>query len=463
VLSQIATGVNWKFPVLSATAQLDNSGDALRQAIALYFDAQPVSGDNITLSDGTTVRTYQFGAGGDVTVTIGADTNASMTNLAAAITADGSGDWDANIVAALDAINDGSGTSTSGRVIVIYRAVQIASQDDRMYGTWGTQANVRYVTYAGEEGYEKTTSITLPTADPATKTFGPGTLTAALLAGEAHVDLNADQQYIWNADTLTWVQISGTGSITAGDGLTKTGDTLDFVTGDTSLTVAANSVIVKRDSAGAITLDGGGAGIEVNVEAAGSGTGGLVITSNAIRVNVEAAGSGTGGLVLVAGGIRVNRDTASTGATASVLKLSASGLGVGVDDSTVEGSAAGGSLRVKDLGITTAKIAADAVTIAKLGISFREETFAASAFTLVTGDSEKALAKTALVDVKSYAYVECYRNGIADMTRVTTATDPSTADEFRITSDGLTLEIGTDITGTSNNYRARYLSADLTA
>jgi hypothetical protein len=44
---------------------------------------------------------------------------------------------------------------------------------------------------------------------------------------------------------MTWVQFSGASQITAGAGLTKTGNSLDVVAGDTSLTVAADSVIVN--------------------------------------------------------------------------------------------------------------------------------------------------------------------------------------------------------------------------
>ena len=45
--------------------------------------------------------------------------------------------------------------------------------------------------------------------------------------------------------TTTWVQSSGAGQITAGAGMTKIGNMLDVVAGDTSLTVAADSIIVN--------------------------------------------------------------------------------------------------------------------------------------------------------------------------------------------------------------------------
>ena len=63
----------------------------------------------------------------------------------------------------------------------------------------------------------------------------------------------ADTGWLCTADTggtlgttnIPWVQFSSAGSAFAGAGLTKTGNTLDFVAGDTSLTVSADSVIVN--------------------------------------------------------------------------------------------------------------------------------------------------------------------------------------------------------------------------
>jgi hypothetical protein len=55
----------------------------------------------------------------------------------------------------------------------------------------------------------------------------------------------ADQGGTLNTTAITWTQFSGAGSIVAGNGLTKTGQQIDFVAGDTSLTVAADSVVVN--------------------------------------------------------------------------------------------------------------------------------------------------------------------------------------------------------------------------
>jgi hypothetical protein len=65
--------------------------------------------------------------------------------------------------------------------------------------------------------------------------------------------LRADTGWVCTADAggtigstaQTWVQFAAAGAAIAGNGLTKTGNTFDFVTGDTSLTVSADSVIVN--------------------------------------------------------------------------------------------------------------------------------------------------------------------------------------------------------------------------
>lgn len=80
--------------------------------------------------------------------------------------------------------------------------------------------------------------------------------------------------------SLTFAKFSGLGQITAGAGLTKTGDTLDVGAGD-GITVAADSVTVNLDGS---TLSKSGSGLKV-------GAGGITSTELATSV----AGSGIGG------------------------------------------------------------------------------------------------------------------------------------------------------------------------
>lgn len=65
-------------------------------------------------------------------------------------------------------------------------------------------------------------------------------------------------------DNLSFTQFSGAGSITAGFGLTKTGNTIDFVAGDNSLDVQPDSVAVKLNTTGAIETTATGLNVKVD-------------------------------------------------------------------------------------------------------------------------------------------------------------------------------------------------------
>jgi hypothetical protein len=225
---------------------------------------------------------------------------------------------------------------------------------------------------------------------------------------------------------LAFTQFSGAGSITAGDGLTQSGST-------------------------------------INLGNNGTGTfSGLTIGANTVAVALQAAGSGTGGLAFASNEIRIAIDGTSTGTAASVLQLNANGIAINVDDSTIEGSAAGGSLRVKDLGITTGKLAANAVTIAKMDIKFLDSgDVAASSFTNAN-PSTYDLAETAILGAQSDFFAECYRNGLADMTNVGNGGSLTDGQDFKIDNTGAggvgRISIGANISATSNTYRIKYLA-----
>lgn len=112
--------------------------------------------------------------------------------------------------------------------------------------------------------------------------------------------------------SLAFAQFSGAGQITAGAGLTKTGNSIDVGAGN-GISVAADSVAVAADATGGANL-------------------------------------------------------------AKAINVSSNGVAVKVDDSTVEGDAGTGQLRVKDGGITNAKVASgiDAVKLADGSVSNTE-------------------------------------------------------------------------------------------
>jgi len=115
--------------------------------------------------------------------------------------------------------------------------------------------------------------------------------------------LSTPDPIVVDTTSLTFTQFSGAGEIIAGNGLTKTGNTLDVHPADASLTVHVGDIAVTRDPAGAIGLSG--SGLVANVD---NST--IDISGNNIEVK--------------AGGI-TNTQVSSTAAIASS-KLAAAGL-----------------------------------------------------------------------------------------------------------------------------------------
>jgi hypothetical protein len=111
---------------------------------------------------------------------------------------------------------------------------------------------------------------------------------------------------------LTFVQFSGAGQITAGAGLTKTGNQLDIAAGDFSITVNADSIIVAVDNS---TIETAAGGIRVKDEG---------ITA----AKIAAAAIGTG-LERVSGAVRVKDYTPVTGATVARIRTFTVSIGGG--------------------------------------------------------------------------------------------------------------------------------------
>lgn len=207
---------SWKELLIHSDQLLDGASGGVRQAGAFFLRNQPTSGDVLTIDDGSTPRDYGFGTGGDVTVTIGANIDDTLDNLAAAISGDGAGLWDAVVATDLESINDGTGAVTAGRVVVIYRAAQGAdSYDDRLYGTFTTPADARYVNFNGESDYRLSTNSQVPSSDPAQKEFGIGRAYGSLATNETHLVRSGDTTYTWDNDGELW-QLTGTGAISYG-------------------------------------------------------------------------------------------------------------------------------------------------------------------------------------------------------------------------------------------------------
>jgi hypothetical protein len=124
--------------------------------------------------------------------------------------------------------------------------------------------------------------------------------------------VNADTGWVLTTDgtitlgttALAWVQFSGAGQVIAGAGLTKTGNTIDFVAGNNSLTVGADSVTVNVNpsffsvgGSGITLVNGAITATQINSSALGNGlTGG-----SGTAISVVASAFITGGSVEIDG------------------------------------------------------------------------------------------------------------------------------------------------------------------
>jgi hypothetical protein len=103
--------------------------------------------------------------------------------------------------------------------------------------------------------------------------------------------VNADTLWLSTADaggtlgttSITFVQMPGPSDILAGAGLLRTGQVIDIVAADASMTINADNIQVKLDGAGAIGV--GASGIKSNVDNAT-----VEISTNALRVKPASIG-----------------------------------------------------------------------------------------------------------------------------------------------------------------------------
>lgn len=228
---------------------------------------------------------------------------------------------------------------------------------------------------------------------------------------------SADQGFVQTSeianlgsDNVVFVQFTGLGQITAGDGLDKSGNTLSVDTG-AGLQIVSGAVAVESGAgifidANAVSVDVDDSSIEINgsnqLQIKNDGITSAMIGTNQVTGN-EIAGSTVGTANLADSAVTAAKVGASAITEAKLASLSISegkiqnsavspsklsssvagdglsydsvtGLAVGVDDATIEINL--DQLRLKDLGIgssklsnaavSTAKIADDAVTKAKI-------------------------------------------------------------------------------------------------
>ena len=219
---------------------------------------------------------------------------------------------------------------------------------------------------------------------------------------------NADQGYYQNAeistlgsDNVTFVQFTGLGQIEAGDGLQKSGNTLSVDFGD-GLEIQSGELAVALGAgldfqAGDIDVQVDDSSIEINgsgnLQVKANGITSAMIGTNQVTGN-EIAGLAVGTANLADSSVSSSKLGASSVTEAKLSSLSVSeaklqgscvtpaklassvagagiaydastGLAVNVDDAGIEINV--DTLRLKDLGISTAKLQANSITTQKVG------------------------------------------------------------------------------------------------
>ena len=161
--------------------------------------------------------------------------------------------------------------------------------------------------------------------------------------------VNADSGWVCTNDkgsavvgtaALAFSQFSGAGSIVAGDGLAKVGNTLNVNVGP-----------------------------------------GVQILSDAVQLKLTATNPG---LAADSGGVKVLLNAGASGFTRPAINVDGAGLSIKVDDSTVDADGSG-QLRVKALGVTAAQLAGGSVETAKIAD--------AAVVTAKIGDAQVTYAK----------------------------------------------------------------------
>jgi hypothetical protein len=107
---------------------------------------------------------------------------------------------------------------------------------------------------------------------------------------------------------ITFTQIPGPSDITAGAGLTRTGQSIDVVAADQTITVNPNSIAVARDPAGAIQTGAGGIMVQPDNSS-------IYISANSVALKRDPAGA----LIGMGSGTGVNVDGTTIVITSNAL------------------------------------------------------------------------------------------------------------------------------------------------
>jgi len=358
VTSQVVAGGTIKQQLLTEI-QLDNDLGIL-PGLVTFLTVNAVEDDTIVLKDAlgnTETYTFKDSASTDFEVEVGASIALSMSNLAAAINED-SAYWKAWYdVSVLDSIYPNG-------LIGIYRK---AVGPDAAFKVWKTGTADGYVTdYHAEVEYKTNSSIViaLPTSEPETAFSGFSIAKADLQNGQIHNCIAEDKLKSWDGDfnegvghwmTMSEgaipVSTSGSGGAILGKSTVDSDKGVE-ITGIGIIKAKIDNVSTYFDINGNIAIkENGVSKVHINSDVAGLG-----ITQ---AVGGELDVNPGNGIEIVSDAVKVKSDTTGGSNLAKAIDVNANGVAVKVDDSTIEGDATTGQLKVKDAGVTAAKINSD--------------------------------------------------------------------------------------------------------
>jgi hypothetical protein len=246
-------------------------------------------GSNFVTESGATART-SLGLGTTDSPTFAAltlngalDMNSSRINNLA----DPSGAQDAATKAYVDATSTGLDVKGSVRVATTANIAlnQTTTSIDGVTLSDGDRILVKDQSTGSENGiYEYSSSGAWSRAGDAD---ADAEVTAGMFTFVAEGTTNADSGFVLTTNdditvdttALSFAQFSGAGSVTAGDGLTKTGNTLDVVAGD-GITANADNISINLDASSALSFNGGALDVQIDLSDATNDVTGTLAIAN---------------------------------------------------------------------------------------------------------------------------------------------------------------------------------------